>query len=73
MEVYAAIVDSMDQGIGRIIEQVKKQGQFDITLFSIFKTTVDVQRYGRYMASLPECKPMGRIVRTKDMATHANA
>ena len=44
MEVYAAMVDSMDQGIGRIIEQVKKQGQFDNTLFSIFKTTVDVQK-----------------------------
>ena len=32
MEVYAAMVDSMDQGIGRIIAELKKEGQFDNTL-----------------------------------------
>ena len=32
MEVYAAMVDSMDQGIGRICEQLKKDGEFDNTL-----------------------------------------
>jgi len=32
MEVYAAMVDSMDQGIGRIVEALKKTGQFDNTL-----------------------------------------
>src|SRR5687767_2812816 len=32
MEVYAAMIDSMDQGIGRIIEQLKKDGQFENTL-----------------------------------------
>ena len=32
MEVYAAMVDNMDQGIGRIIAELKKQGQFNNTL-----------------------------------------
>ena len=32
MEVYAAMIDCMDQGIGRIIAQLKKDGQFDDTL-----------------------------------------
>lgn len=32
MEVYAAMVDSMDQGIGRIVAELKRQGQFENTL-----------------------------------------
>lgn len=32
MEVYAAMIDNMDQGIGRIIGTLKKHGQFDNTL-----------------------------------------
>lgn len=32
MEVYAAMIDNMDQGIGRIVAQLKKDGQFDNTL-----------------------------------------
>ncbi len=32
MEVYAAMVDCMDQGIGRIVAELKKQGQLDNTL-----------------------------------------
>ena len=32
MEVYAAMVDSMDQGIGKIVKQLKDEGQFDNTL-----------------------------------------
>ncbi len=32
MEVYAAMVDSMDQGIGRIMDELKRQGQFENTL-----------------------------------------
>ncbi|TLD69236.1 arylsulfatase [Phragmitibacter flavus] len=32
MEVYAAMIDSMDQGIGRIIDQLKQSGQFENTL-----------------------------------------
>ena len=32
MEVYAAMVDSMDQGIGKIVKQLKEEGQFENTL-----------------------------------------
>lgn len=32
MEVYAAMVDSMDQGIGRIVASLKKNDEFDNTL-----------------------------------------
>jgi len=32
MEVYAAQIDSMDQGIGRILAELKAQGQFENTL-----------------------------------------
>ena len=32
MEVFAAMIDCMDQGIGRVIETLKKSGQFDNTL-----------------------------------------
>ncbi len=32
MEVYAAMVDSMDQGIGRIVQSLKDTGQFENTL-----------------------------------------
>jgi len=32
MEVYAAMIDAMDQGIGRIVAELKKQGAFENTL-----------------------------------------
>lgn len=32
MEVYAAMIDSMDQGIGRLVATLKQTGQFDNTL-----------------------------------------
>jgi len=32
MEVYAAMIDQMDQGIGRIVDALKQTGQFDNTL-----------------------------------------
>ena len=32
MEVYAAMVDSLDQGIGRVVAELKRTGQFDNTL-----------------------------------------
>jgi arylsulfatase A-like enzyme len=32
MEVYAAMIDAMDQGIGRIMAELKKQGAFENTL-----------------------------------------
>lgn len=32
MEVYAAMIDRMDQGIGKLVEELKRTGQFDNTL-----------------------------------------
>ena len=32
MEVYAAMVDRMDQGIGKIVAELKRTGQLDNTL-----------------------------------------
>jgi len=32
MEVYAAMIDSMDQGIGHIVDALKRKGQFENTL-----------------------------------------
>ena len=32
MEVYAAMIDNMDQGIGRIVAELKKEGRLDNTL-----------------------------------------
>ena len=32
MEVYAAMIDSMDQGIGRIVAELKRQGKLDNTI-----------------------------------------
>ena len=32
MEVFAAMIDCMDQGIGRLVETLKKNGQYDNTL-----------------------------------------
>jgi len=32
MEVYAAMVDRMDQGVGKIVAELKRTGQFDNTL-----------------------------------------
>lgn len=36
MEVYAAQVDRMDQGVGRILDALKKKGQLDNTLVMFF-------------------------------------
>ena len=32
MEVYAAMIDSMDQGVGRVLEALRSTGQYDNTL-----------------------------------------
>ncbi|TVS15343.1 MAG: DUF229 domain-containing protein [Planctomycetaceae bacterium] len=36
MEVYAAMIDSMDQGIGRILQELRRTDQFDQTLIMFF-------------------------------------
>ena len=48
MEVYAAMIDSMDQGIGRIIESLKNTGQLENTLICFFQDNGGcAEDYGR--------------------------
>ncbi|MEO1524437.1 MAG: arylsulfatase [Planctomycetota bacterium] len=48
MEVYAAMIDSMDQGIGRILESLKNTGQFENTLVCFFQDNGGcAEAYGR--------------------------
>jgi len=67
MEVYAAMVDCLDQGVGRIIEQLKKTGDFDNTLiFFLADNGGCAEEYGSRGAIKPEpskpvvLKPMGK-------------
>ncbi len=48
MEVYAAMVDSMDQGIGRIISALRETGQLDNTLILYLQDNgSSAERFGR--------------------------
>ncbi|MEM7014626.1 MAG: arylsulfatase, partial [Verrucomicrobiota bacterium] len=48
MEVYAAMVDNMDQGIGKIVEALKKTEQFENTLICYFQDNGGcAEGYGR--------------------------
>ena len=48
MEVYAAMVDSMDQGIGRIVGALKDTGEFENTLICFFQDNGGcAENYGR--------------------------
>ena len=65
MEVYAAMVDNMDQGIGRIVEAVRKKGQLDNTLIFFLQDNGGcAEEYGSRGAIKPdpskpvELKPM---------------
>jgi arylsulfatase A-like enzyme len=63
MEVYAAMIDNMDAGIGRIIAQLKRDGQFENTLILFLQDnggcaeTVGRQANAAGPAGL---KPLGR-------------
>lgn len=48
MEVYAAMIDSMDRGIGRIIDSLKNTGEFENTLICFFQDNGGcAEGYGR--------------------------
>ena len=54
MEVYAAMIDSMDQGIGRIVESLKDTGQFENTLICYFQDNGGcAEGYGRGGIGVP--------------------
>jgi len=67
MEVYAAMIDCLDQGVGRIIDQLKKTGDFDNTLiFFLADNGGCAEEYGSRGAVKPDpskpvvLKPMGK-------------
>ncbi|TWU47406.1 Arylsulfatase [Rubripirellula tenax] len=48
MEVYAAMIDNMDQGIGRLIESLKETGEIENTLICFFQDNGGcAEGYGR--------------------------
>lgn len=54
MEVYAAMIDNMDQGIGRIKESLKRNGQYDNTLiFFLQDNGACAEQFGMWK-ELPE-------------------
>lgn len=66
MEVYAAMVDSMDRGIGRIVETLEKNSQLDNTLIFFLQDnggcaeTLGRKPRGRW-TSRPETAPLAPI------------
>ena len=61
METYAAMVDSMDQGIGRVMNELREQGRFKDTLFLYLQDNGGcAEGYGRYAPKkgYPEYQPM---------------
>ncbi len=54
MEVYAAMVDEMDQGVGRIVETLKAQGIFDDTVILFLQ---DNGGCAEEIGSMGETKP----------------
>jgi len=74
MEVYAAMLDCMDQGIGRIVEQLKRSGKFDNTLiFFLADNGGCAEEYGSRGAIKPDpsedilLKPMDKNALQPDM------
>jgi arylsulfatase A-like enzyme len=63
MEVYAAMIDSMDQGIGRIVEELKRQGKLENTLIFFLQDNGGcAEGYGRHTPKngyASDLKPMG--------------
>lgn len=60
MEVYAAMVDNMDQGIGRIMKELKSKGEFENTLiFYLQDNGACAEAYGCGKTYIP---PEGELV-----------
>jgi len=63
MEVYAAMIDSMDQGIGRIVAELRRQGVLDNTLILFLQDNGGcAEGYGRNRPRKPyptDLEPMG--------------
>ena len=48
MEVYAAMIDCMDQGIGRVVDKIRSLGKLDNTLILFWPTTAPATKNARY-------------------------
>jgi arylsulfatase len=62
MEVYAAMIDNMDQGIGRIVAEIERQGKLDNTLIVFLQDNGGcAEGFGRYTPKKPyrKYKPLG--------------
>jgi arylsulfatase len=47
MEVYAAMIDAVDQGVGQLVEQLKQAGRFENTLFMVLSDNgASAEAYG---------------------------
>ena len=64
MEVYAAMIDNMDRGIGRIVAEFGRQGTLDNTLiFYLQDNGACAEGFGRYKPNRPyrtDYRPLGR-------------
>ena len=57
-EVHAAMVDSVDQGIGRILDALKKSGEYDNTVIFFCPTMEPPRRY-QVMRGMTEMEKHG--------------
>jgi arylsulfatase len=73
MEVYAAMLDCMDQGIGRLVEALKRNGQFENTLILYLQDNggcaEGMGRSGDFVprADAPPLAPLGNDYLQPDM------
>jgi len=65
MEVYAAMIDNMDQGIGRIISELEKKGELDNTLILFMQDNGGChEAYGRSSR-----EPINATIEPEDLQT----
>jgi arylsulfatase A-like enzyme len=73
MEVYAAMVDELDQGIGRIVAELKAQGQLDNTLICFLQDNGGcAETNGRLSEFQPRAERPTLPVLDQDVAHYGN-
>jgi arylsulfatase len=73
MEVYAAMVTAMDEGVGRIVAELKSQGQLDNTLiFFLEDNGACAEPYGRGGDFQPRAEKPTLAPLSKDTAQYGN-